>query len=412
MTKASMFADYNLSTVQQRVKTENGVGKHGKAPARCVVTGGTGFVGQRLVEMLVERGAERVVSFDIVPSSEGVLKHKAVEYVVGDITDADAVSKAVEGADAVWHVAAAVGPFHPQPLYTRVNVGGTANVISAMRKHGVKRLVYASSPSTRFWNDYRDLDGLTEESLPEIPQKGYVAEYAKTKAEGEILVRQAILADDDFLAVACAPHTVYGPRDNLFLPNVMEACGTGKLRIFGNGQNRVCMTYVDNYCHGLILAEKALYKGSPALGKFYICSDGDTHLYKEGYVLFWDEIDRFAVGLGFPSVKAKVHVPKYLMLFLGYVCSFIGYLCGKVLKLNVFSVYMLTMHRWFRIDAAEKDLGYKPLVGYEEGREDTIEWFRQHWLPTYKKGTGGFLTGSLAEQSKRKIDIQTGSLHK
>jgi len=411
MGRSSMYTDYNLTEVQLRVKGQNEAGDHGKAPKNCVVTGGTGFVGQRLVEMLVERGAERVVSFDVVAPSAGVLQHKAIEYVIGDLTDPEAVSNAIKGADVVWHIAAAVGPYHPHDLYKRVNVGGTQNVIDAMKRHGVKKLIYSSSPSTRFSADYRHIDGLTEDELPQLPQKAYVAEYAKTKADGELLMRQAVAADKEFLALACAPHQVYGPRDNLFLPNVLESCGSGKLRIFGSGENRVCMTYVDNYCHGLIISEKKLYPGSPALSKFYICTDGDTHSYKEGYVIFWDEIDKIAVGVGFPSIKDKFHLPKWLMLFIGWICTLVGNMIGKVLKLNVFSVHMMTMHRWFKIDAAENDLGYKPLVTYEEGRADTIQWFRTNWLPTYKQGTGGF-TGSVAAQTTRKIDIQSASEQK
>ena len=92
-----------------------------KVPENCVVTGGTGFVGIRLVEMLVERGAKRVVSFDIVPKERvvGAWDHPAIEYIVGDVADESAVEKAIKGADCVWHLAAAVGPFHPKPLYYR-----------------------------------------------------------------------------------------------------------------------------------------------------------------------------------------------------------------------------------------------------------------------------------------------------
>jgi len=214
------------------------------------------------------------------------------------------------------------------------------------------------------------------------------------------------MGDPDFLALACAPHQVYGPRDNLFMPNMLEAAGTGKLRIFGDGLNRCCWTYVDNYCHGLIVSEQTLRKGSPTLGKFYICTDGDTHPYGEGYALFWDEVEKAVLGMGFPSIKAKYHLPKWLMLFLGGLCSLIGHMIGRMLKLNMFAVRMTTMHRWFTITAAEKELGYKPLVTFSEGTNDTIDWFRANWLPMYYSQGGGSFMGSIATQTKAKIDIQ------
>lgn len=402
MSRASLYSSHNLSPAQLRVKKENEAGKHGKVPKVCVVTGGTGLVGQRLVETLVERGAERVVSFDIVPSSDGAWKHPAIEYVVGDITDAAAVSRAIKGADCVWHVAAAVGPYHPDALYERVNVGGTANVIAACREHKVPKLVYSCSPSTRFFADFSDMDGLRESDMPAIPQAKYTAKYAKTKAEGELLMREAVARDDGLLALACAPHQVYGPRDNLFLPNFLEAAGSGKLRIFGRGENRICFTHVDNYCHGLIKSEEALFKGSPALGKFYVVTDGDTHPFKEGYALFWDEMDKLCVGIGFDSIKAKMHLPAWLMLFVGFICDCISSLLGKQLRLNTFAVRMVMIHRWFRIDAAQEELGYKPIVPFSEGWVDAIGWFKEFWLPTYDASSGQVF---VSKQTQRKIDI-------
>ena len=62
---------------------------------------------------------------------------------------------------------------------------------------------------------------------------------------------------DALMTIAIAPHQVYGPRDNLFLPNVLEAAGNGLLRIFatgrtGYGMNKICFTHVDNYAHGTL----------------------------------------------------------------------------------------------------------------------------------------------------------------
>lgn len=116
---------------------------------RCAVTGGCGFVGHRLVEMLVERGAARVVAFDVAPAPAWKLDDPRVQYVQGDITKAEDVDKALQGIDCVWHVAALVGPYHPKERYTLVNYHGTLNIIEACRKHGIKKVVMSSSPSTR-----------------------------------------------------------------------------------------------------------------------------------------------------------------------------------------------------------------------------------------------------------------------
>ena len=154
--------------------------KYPPVPKTCAITGGTGFVGARLVEMLVERGAERVRVLDIVPPPANSWRDPRIEYMVGDICDTEAVAKLVAGADCVWHNAAAVGPFHPKALYYRVNHQGTLNVIEACRAAGVRKIVMSSSPSTRF--DGSDVDGLTEAEMPALPQRSYLQPYAETKA--------------------------------------------------------------------------------------------------------------------------------------------------------------------------------------------------------------------------------------
>jgi len=319
--------------------------------------------------------------------------------VVGDICDQETLDRLIEGADCVWHNAAAVGPFHPKPLYNQVNYEGTLNVIRACKKAGVRKIVMSSSPSTRF--DGSDIDGLTEAQLPPLPQQRYLQTYAESKALGELAMTQACC--DELMTCAVAPHQVYGPRDNLFLPNLLETMGTGRLRVFGNGRNRICFTHVDNYAHGLIIAERALKPGSKALGGFYIVTDGDTHPHREGFLYFWDVMEEAGAAMGFPSVKAKFHLPYYFMMALGYVCEVIGWLFSTQLKLGTFQVKMLTMHRWFDTTAAETDLEYKPVVAYTDGWKDTLAWFRQHWLPGFDRRTGVL---GLATGTQNKIDIQ------
>eukprot|EP00927_Polykrikos_kofoidii_P065363 TRINITY_DN6111_c0_g2_i1.p1 TRINITY_DN6111_c0_g2~~TRINITY_DN6111_c0_g2_i1.p1 ORF type:complete len:400 (+),score=59.42 TRINITY_DN6111_c0_g2_i1:140-1339(+) len=388
-----------LSPIQRRAAEA----AHEAVPANCVVTGGNGFVGSRLVEMLVERGAKRVVSFDIIPRPAGSWEHASIVHVQGDLRNPAEVSDAIQGADCVWHLGAAVGPFHPAELYEAVNVAGTRHVVAACLAHGVPKIVMSSSPSTRM--NGSDLDGVSELELPSIPQRRYLQDYAKTKAEGEKFVTDACC--DDLMTIAVAPHQVYGPRDTLFMPNILETAATGKLRIFGRGRNRVCFTHVDNYCHGLILGERALYRGSPALGQFYICTDASTHRYPEGYCYFWDELDDAITSLGLPSISKKFHLPRLFMFFLGYLCNIIGWLLGMKLKLSPFTVRMLTMHRWFRFERAAQDLKYEPIVPFTDGWIDMIQWFKSEWLASNLTRSEGSSYGRIYGGSQQKIDFQT-----
>ena len=114
----------------------------------------------------------------------------------------------------------------------------------------------------------------------------FLQPYAETKAMGEKVILDACgNSEGDLLTIAVAPHQVYGPRDSLFLPSLLEAAGSGKLRIFGNGENLISFCHVDNYCHGLILGYEALRPDSPALGKFYIITDGQA-------IPFWKALDQ------------------------------------------------------------------------------------------------------------------------
>jgi sterol-4alpha-carboxylate 3-dehydrogenase (decarboxylating) len=345
------------------------------ADKTAIVTGASGFVGRRLCEMLAEGGAAKVIALDIAPSPPppGGLEHPShavIDFRRCDVTDRGAVLAATGPADCLWHIAALVGPFHPRHAYDNVNYRGTLHVLDACRHHGVPKFVYASSPSTRF--DGRDVSGLTEADLPLRPPGQFLEPYAEAKAKGEIATREANDPDGSFLTVAIAPHQVYGPKDPIFLPNLLDAARVGKLRVFGPGKNRISMVYVDNYCHGLILGYHALARPGAAAdvaGEFIIVTDGDP-------VVFWDALDQAAVTLGYASLLAKAHLPRGLLMAVAYLGLCVAWLTGRSFKLTPFVVKMLTIDRWFAIDKARRLLGYAPLVSFEDGWRHTLEWFK------------------------------------
>jgi nucleoside-diphosphate-sugar epimerase len=295
--------------------------------------------------------------------------------------------------DIVYHMAALVGPFHEYDKYMAVNYHGTMHILEACKTHNVPRLVNSSSPSTRFTGG--DIEGLREDQMT-IPDT-FLAKYAETKAMAEKEVTKACDPDNGFYTISVAPHQVYGPHDPLFLPALLETCGSGKLRVFGKGENKISVCYVDNYCHGLICGADVLEKDSDALGKFYIVTDGP-----EQY--FWKILNEAAVAMGFTDLFSKFHLPIWLLMMVAYSANVIGYCMRKTFKLNPFNVKMLTIHRYFSIENSIRDLKYEPVVQFEEGWQKTIDWYKVHWLPGYleRRATGkGSVIANIGNEKKK-----------
>jgi UDP-glucose 4-epimerase len=172
---------------------------------RFLVTGGSGFIGSHVVDRLVERGAREVVVFDKVVRRENLEQAgERVTVVEGDVTDAQAVREATEGADGVFHMAVLpLGPSVENPqLAHEVNVGGSLNVFGAARDAGVEKVVYSSASSV-----YGDTEETTDESHPLNTRTMYGA----TKLAGELYLR----AFNDAYGlpyVTLRYMNVYGPR--------------------------------------------------------------------------------------------------------------------------------------------------------------------------------------------------------
>jgi nucleoside-diphosphate-sugar epimerase len=379
--------------MQDKMKKSNSSAGYEKIPKSCIVTGGSGFVGQRLVEMLIERGCEKVISFDISPKPKDALYDSRISYIQGDITKPDIVDTVVKDIECVFHIAALVGPYHATEAFRKVNYEGSLNILNACMKHNIKRIVMSSSPSTRFPYPDPNIDGLTEDDLYRINGGHYAKQFLQPYAESKALGERAVLdacgrKETDLLAIAVAPHQVYGKRDSLFLPSLLDAAGSGWLRIFGNGNIKISMCHVDNYCHALILGYEALYEGSPALGKFYVITD-------DGYTYFWKILDEAIITMGFTSLWKKTKIPIWLIMLLAYLCMIVGNIYAfltriprtqiSCLRLAPFSVKMLTINRYFNISNAKLDLHYSPIIQFEDGWKETVLWFKIHWLPNRSK---------------------------
>ena len=164
-----------------------------------LITGGAGSVGRQLVEMFSEAGsAIRIFDLPMMDFS-GLEGRDGIEIARGDITDAEGVRNAVEGADAVLHLAALLPPNseRSRDITFRVNVGGTQNIITAMEQvNPDARLVFTSSIST-----YGDTS-VEEPPVRTSHSQSAIDIYADSKIEGEKLIRESSLKNTIILRIA------------------------------------------------------------------------------------------------------------------------------------------------------------------------------------------------------------------
>lgn len=336
----------------------------GDAPAVCVVTGGSGLVGARLVSMLLERGAQRVLSLDLTlpPSSPSSSR---LRHALCDITSAAAEEELAghfEGASAVFHCAALVGPGFPAAAYWAVNAEGTAAVTAAAARAGVRVLVLTSSPTILLKGG--DVLNAAEADLqaPATPQE-HLHEYSRSKAEGTWAGLRAARAAG-IAACAVAPHQVYGPMDRLFLPALLRAARGGLLRVFGPGDNLISLCHVDNCAHAHILAAGALGRGDKGVeGELFVVTD-------TGAVYLWDAISSAAEQCGLGRLENRCHLSPPLLYAAAYASAAVSavrtaVVGGKSTTFTPFAVRMLLINRWFDVSKAVKRLGYRPLVSFQ-----------------------------------------------
>jgi nucleoside-diphosphate-sugar epimerase len=317
---------------------------------KALVTGGGGFLGGAVVRLLRSRGRE-VRSF--TRSAYPWLDEVGVEQSLGDLADAESVERAVAGVDVVFHTAAKAGVWGRHADYVATNVTGTENVIAACRKHGVRKLVYTSTPSVVHGGG--DIEG-ADESLP-YPDH-FDAPYPETKAAAE----KAVLAANgpELATVSLRPHLIFGPGDPHLIPRVVARAKAGKLRRVGSRPVKVDVTYIDNAADAHLLAVQRLEVGSPVAGKAYFISNGEP-------VDLWEFINRVLAEAGLPPVTKSVSAWKARLA--GRVLEWVYgtlRLPGEPAMTRFVASQLATSH-WYDISAARRDLGYEPRVSVGEG---------------------------------------------
>lgn len=325
---------------------------------RLLVTGGTGFIGSHLAEEGRRRGAE-VVVLGLTDRPEeranaDLLSRMGAEVVSGSITDAELCRRAVRGATHVFHLAVAMREGgKSDEFFESINLDGTRHLLQAANVQRVQRFVYCSTIGIY---GHR-APGITREDSPLAP--GNI--YERTKVSAERLVRE--FAEQCGLpSVVLRPADVYGPRDQRLL-KLFKGVSRGRFPLFGSGEGRRHMVYVDDVVSGFFRA----CERDEALGEGLILAGPRPCTLRE----LLDEITR-ATG----SKRYGVRLPLAPMLGLAAVVEDV---CAK-LKIDppIYRRRMDFFHSDSEFDTsrARRVLKWEPKVGLREGIRRTYEDYR------------------------------------
>jgi nucleoside-diphosphate-sugar epimerase len=326
----------------------------------ALVTGGTGFLGRRIVDRLLLQGRSVAVA-GRTPAPD--LERRGVRFIRVPLEDAEGVRGACEGMETVFHVAAKVGVWGRYPDYFRTNVLGTRAVIEGCRAHRVRRLVFTSTPSVVY--NGGDLAG-ADESLPLTTRCPSPYPVTKAMAEADVIAAHG----GGLATVALRPHLIWGPGDPHLVPRLLSRARSGRLRIIGEGKNRVDMVHIDNAADAHLAAEAAVARpGSAAGGRAYFITNGEP-------VLLWEWINGLLVALGQRPVTRRISLRAASAI--GRACE----LAWGLLPVNSeppitrFVATELARDHWFNIAAARRDLSYAPRVTMAAGTAELVARLR------------------------------------
>jgi nucleoside-diphosphate-sugar epimerase len=311
------------------------------------VTGGSGFIGGRLIERLVREGHEVTA---LARSDRAAEKVAALGATAarGDLEDRAAIRAGAAGCELAFHAAAAVLEWGPREEFVRGNVTGTENVLRGCREAGVRRLVHVGTEAA-LMNGQALVQ--VDEETPLRPDSK--AHYPATKAMAEQRVRAA--AGDGFETVVVRPRLVWGPGDTTILPGLVGAVESGRFAWIGGGHHLTDTTHVDNVVEGLLLGAR---KGRS--GEAYFVTDGEPIEFREFVTRLLATQGVEAPGRNTPPAVARAAAP----LLEGAWRLLRRESPPPVTRL---AVWLASLECTIDISKARSELAYEPVIGRDEG---------------------------------------------
>ncbi len=325
---------------------------------RVLVTGGTGFVGSHLVDLLLKRGYE-VTCLVRNPDRLQWLSGKDVRLVQGDCSRPESLVPAVQNSPIIIHVAGLTKAKYAREYYA-VNHIGTRNILEACARQRdvITKFVLVSSLAAA---------GPSPDGRPVTAgdEPRPVSDYGKSKLLAEA---ETLRYKDRFPVVILRPSAVYGPRDRDMFELFRGAAGGLTLEIMG-GERFINPCYVEDLTEALFLAAEA----KSASGSIYFAAEPRSYS--------WSEFRASLLAAG--GVKARTLAVPYAAAYLiGLAAEFGSLFTDRPALLNRQKIREAAQKYWIcDVGKTERELGFKSAYPLNKGLAITWQWYRDnHWL--------------------------------
>lgn len=314
---------------------------------KVFVTGGSGFVGQNLIPLLISKGYA-VNALARSDKAKAKVEKLGATAIKGDLDNSKAITDGMKDCETVFHLAASVDFFASERNLKKLHVEATDILLLAAKKANVKKFVYLGAASVI-------MNGKPIRNADEtFVSDNIIDGYSRTKLQAEKLVLSA--NTKTFQTVSLRPPLIWGKGDPNTLAGVIDAIDKGRMQFIDGGKHRFVTCHVANVCHALILADQSEQCG----GKAYFLTDGETPVFK-------DFIKEYVgtQGITIPDKNVSLKMAKRVAAVLEFVWKTFRLKGHPPLYkglVNALGLEFITVDK-----KAREELGYETFVTIEQG---------------------------------------------
>ena len=317
---------------------------------KVLITGGRGLLGSAVVREIQKSGHECVVVQRTPCHVPGIREF------LDDLTAPTRSEQWMEGVEVVVHLAAKVGIVGSYQEFFDSNVLATRKLLETAKNNGVRRFIYASSPSVAHTG--HALIGAGAHKAEPAHVRG---PYSQTKALAEVDVLAA--HSPDFATMALRPHLVWGPGDTQLIERIVTRARSGKLFLIDGGYSLIDTTYVTNAAQAFACAIDAT---TSAFGRALMVTNGEPRTVRE-------TLGRITHAAGAQAPARSI--PFYIAMAVGHAVESAWRSRKSEPPLTSFLVEQLATAHWFDIEETKRFLHWSPSISLDQGFANLALWY-------------------------------------